>query len=243
MKIKTISIAYSLAAILCSAPLLAAPQTSPVEFRVSTVSKVPGATLQPGSYLLHIVNRLSDRLILEVDSAEGTQQSIFIGVPSAGVARPVSRGLVRWSNSVDGSNYLEGYYFPGSSSVVEFVYPKTEAVAIATANPKQVPAVDPASEGKVADNTLSPHDMQLLTLWLLSLEKVGPDGHAPGIKAVRYEQGSSVSHKPVIAALPHTASQLPWIWLIGLCSLLAAAMLRVLRLQRTDAQTVAKSSR
>jgi hypothetical protein len=241
---KTISIAYSLAAVLCTTPLIAAaPQPSPVEFKVSTVSKVPGATLQPGAYSLHIVNRLSDRLILEVDSAEGTQQSIFIGVPNAGVARPASRGLVRWSNSVDGSSYLEGYYFPGSSSVVEFVYPKAEAVAIATANPERVPAVDPASEGKMADNTLSPHDMQLLTLWLLSLEKVGPDGHAPGIKAVRYEQGSSASHKPVISALPHTASQLPLIWLVGLCSLLAAVMLRVLRLQKTGAQTVAKSSR
>ncbi len=59
--------------------------------------------------------------------------------------------------------------FPAVASVVEFVYPKADAVAIATSNPAKVPAVDPASEGKVTDNTLSQGDMQLLTLWLLSL--------------------------------------------------------------------------
>jgi len=91
-----------------------------------------------------------------------------------------------------------------------------------------VPAVDPASEGKVADSTLSQDDMQLLTLWLLSLEQVGPSDAAnakPGIKAERYTQVASVQ-KPVIKALPHTASRVPLVWLVGFCSLIAAIMLR-----------------
>jgi hypothetical protein len=241
---KTRSIAYSLAVMLITAPLLAAaPANSPAEFKLATVSKIPGATLQPGSYSIHVVNRLSDRIILEVDSAQGDLHSLFIGIPNNAIGRPANTGLVRWPHPADGSSYLEGWYFPGTSSVVEFVYPKTDAVAIATANPDKVPAVDPASEGKVADSTLSQHDMQLLTLWLLSLEQVGPDGHSSGIKAVRYEQSASVSHKPVINALPHTASRLPWVWLVGLCSLLAAAMLRVLRLHKLTMRPLARLSR
>ena len=136
---------------------------------------------------------------------------------------------MKWANSPDGTPYIKGWYFNGTPSVIEFVYPKDDAVAIAKSNPAKVPAVDPASEGKVSDNTLSQDDMQLLTLWVLSLEQVGP-GNAPSIKAARYEM-ASVSQKPAIKALPHTASWLPWVWLSGICSLIAAMALRIIASQ------------
>jgi hypothetical protein len=82
--------------------------------------------------------------------------------------------------------------------------------------------------------------MQLLTLWLLSLEQVGPSGAGdtaspkPSIKAERYSQVASVQ-KPVIKALPHTASRVPLVWLLGFCSLLAAALLRLIEHSRISA--------
>jgi hypothetical protein len=205
--------------------------TSSVDFTISNPSHIPGATLEPGSYTIHVVNRLSDRVILKVDSVKGDVHSTFLGIPNGSIQKPSSSGPVRWANPADGSQYLKGWYFSGGSSVIEFVYPKAEAVAIATSNPAKVPAVDPASEGKVTDNTLSQDDMQLLTLWVLSLEQVGPSGAGdsakPSIKAERYTQVASVQ-KPVIKALPHTASRVPLVWLLGFCSLLAAALLRLI---------------
>jgi hypothetical protein len=236
------SIPCSMIFLLMTVPLLAAPAGPADSFTVSSPAKIPGATLQPGSYSIHLVNRLSDRMILKVDSANGEVHSTFIGIANGGIAKPASAGPVRWANPADGVSYLKGWYFPGSSSVVEFVYPKTDAVAIATSNPAKVPAVDPASEGKPADNTLSKDDMQLLTLWLLSLEQVGPGTASPGIKAERYQQVASVSHKPVVSALPHTASFMPLVWIAGLCSLIAAGMLRFFRLQRLSAAPMAKLS-
>jgi hypothetical protein len=212
--------------VVSSALWAAAPATPPTDFTLSAPTHIPGATLQPGSYSIHVVNRLSDRVILKIDATNGSQHSTFLGVPNDKIERPASGGPVKWANSSDGTPYIKGWYFPGSSSVVEFVYPKADAVAIATSNPSKVPAVDPASEGKVSDNTLSQGDMQVLTLWLLSLEQVGP-GDATGIKAARY-QTASVSQRPAIKALPHTASWLPWVWLTGLSSLFAAGMLRMI---------------
>jgi len=205
--------------------------TSTADFTISNPSHIPGTMLEPGSYTIHVVNRLSDRVILKVDSAKGDVHSTFLGIPNSNIQKPSSSGPVKWANSAGGAQYLKGWYFPGTSSVVEFVYPKDEAVAIATANPAKVPAVDPGSEGKVTDNTLSQDDMQLLTLWVLSLEQVTPSGAIdpsakPSIKAERYTQVASVQ-KPVIKALPHTASRVPLVWLMGLCSLLAAALLRL----------------
>jgi hypothetical protein len=231
-----------LSVFLVNAALWAAsPATPSTDFTISNPSHIPGATLQPGTYSIHVVNRLSDRVILKVDAANGSVHSMFIGIPNDRIERPAGSGAVKWANSPDGTTYIKGWYFPGSSSVVEFVYPKADAVALATSNPAKVPAVDPASEGKVTDNTLSQDDMQLLTLWLLSLEEVGPGGTAPSIKAARYET-ASVSQKPTIKALPHTASWLPWVWLTGLCSLIAAATLRFIVSQKRPFQAWGRQS-
>jgi len=142
----------------------AAPAT---DFTISNSSHIPGVTLEPGTYTIHIVNRLSDRVILKVDSVKGDVHSTLLGIPNASVQKPSASGPVKWANPADGSQYLKGWYFPGSTSFVEFVYPKAEAVAIANSNPAKVPAVDPESEGKVSDNTLSQEDMQLLRLAML----------------------------------------------------------------------------
>ncbi len=219
------------------------PATPTADFTLSHSSRIPGNTLQPGSYSIHVVNHLSDRVILTVDGVQGDLHTTFLGIPNSRINKPSSSGPVRWTNPVDGSEYLKGWYFPGASSVVEFVYPKAEAVAIATANPAKVPAIDPASEGKATDNTLSKSDMQLLTLWLLSFQQVGPGQQSPGIKAVRYQETASAAHKPVIAALPHTASQIPLVWLAGFCSLMAAVILRVFRLRKHASALAAPSQR
>jgi hypothetical protein len=212
------------------------PAASTANFTLSSPSRIPGSTLEPGSYSIHVVNRLSDRVILTVDGADGGARATFLGIPNSRIERPSSSGPVRWANPVEGVEYLKGWYFPGFASVVEFVYPKAEAVAIATANPAKVPAIDPASEGKASDNTLSKNDMQLLTLWLLSFQQVGPEnsasGNSSGIKAERYQQTASVARKPVVAALPHTASRMPLLWLATLCALCAAVLLRVLEMRR-----------
>jgi hypothetical protein len=218
----------------------ASPATPSTDFTIANPSHIPGATLQPGTYSIHVVNRLSDRVILKVDAANGSVHSMFIGVSNNKIEKPAGNGAVNWANSPDGMTYIKGWYFPGSLSVVEFVYPKADAVALATSNPSKVPAVDPASEGKVTDNTLSQDDMQLLTLWLLSLEEVGPGG-APSIKAARYEMASA-SQKPAIKALPHTASWLPWVWLTGICSLIAAGTLRIAALQNATSAVEERQS-
>ncbi|MDQ2834175.1 MAG: hypothetical protein M3Y50_10590 [Acidobacteriota bacterium] len=224
--------AVCVAVLGATVPLIAEPPAaSSADFTLSSPSHIPGSTLEAGSYSIHVVNRLSDRVILSVDAASGTVHTTFLGIANRSIARPASSGPVRWRNPADGATYLEGWYFPGSSTVVEFVYPKAEAVAIATANQGKVPAIDPASEGVVADKTLSKDEMKLLTLWMLSFEPVGAgDTTSSGkaIKAVRYQETVSVPRKPVIAALPHTASWMPVVGLGALLSLTAAAFLRIL---------------
>lgn len=214
------------------------PKTVP--FPVAASLGIPGATLNPGDYTIEVVNQLSDRIVLRVRDKSGAALSTFLGVRERQSSSRAS-GPVTWSNAVDGQKYLRGWNFQGAPSSVEFVYPKDDAVKIATANPSKIPAVDPGSEGKPTDNTLSQSDMELLNLWLLHLDQVS--GGQGSIKAERYESASSPQQKPVVASLPHTASSMPLVWLAGLGALLAGVFLRILRIRAVRSRDAAPCTR
>ncbi len=208
--------------------LHAAPTANPsAGFTLTNTSHIPGATLKPGAYTIQVVNHLSDRVVLRVDDSKGKVHATFLGVSNKEIPKPSDNGQVTWANPVGKANYMQGWYFPDSPAVIEFVYPKAEAVSIATANPAKVPAVDPASEGKAADKTLARDDLQVLTLWTLSLQEVGSGAQTGEIKAERYQQTASVAdYRPAIKALPHTASLMPVVWILGFGMLLLAGCLR-----------------
>ncbi len=252
-----------LKALVCSASLLAgsammyAAGPAATHFTVSEQTQIPGLTLKPGTYSIRVVDHLSDRLIVRIENAQGNAHATFLGIQNSGIAKPSASGPVVWTKSPKDGPAIRGFEFPGNGPVVEFVYPKAEAVSIATVNDSKVPAIDPASEGKVADKSLSKNDLEVVTLWLLSSTTVGPSDAAaakPGIQAERYQAppssevasvgsgpatgdatdargGSSPVRKakPVIAKLPHTASAMPLIWMLGGLCLLSAALLRLIR--------------
>lgn len=264
---------------------LADPPSTPETFSVTSKTEVPGLTLKPGSYSIRVVDRLSDRIIVRVDSANGGSHTTFIGLQNPDIPKPSSPGIVSWNGSGNNASYVRGWYFPSISNVVEFVYPKAEAVKIAQKTDSKVPAIDPASEGRVSDKNLSKDDMELVTLWLLSSTRVGAGGGTPAIQAEKYKEtanarlqsagsqnqvasaapASSPSYggsqsdstsvsarsrsavptqsssqsttqiaslhkpKPVVAVLPHTASELPMVWLVGGFSLLGGLAMRRFR--------------
>ena len=209
-----------------SLALAADTPTSKISFSNPTV--VPGMTLDPGIYSIRMVGKLNDRFILKVTNVRGNTSVDFLGIPNPSIKG--SPGITTWSQPVGGTAYLRGWIPPGSSSMIEFVYPKDEAVSIATVNKAKVPAIDPTSEGRSVDPNLSTEDMKLVTLWLLSSTRVGPSDSKPSIKAERYRTVASLQPKPTLASLPHTAGSLPIVLLASLLSLASALLLRLRRL-------------
>lgn len=210
-------------------PRFAAAEVHSTKFIAPEPTNIPGRTLPPGSYSIEAVLHLSGRYVVRIDGLKlGTQYS-FLALPNPEVPKPAVPGLVVWNNAAGGKHYLRGWYFPGAPYVLEFVYPKTEAVAIAKSNQATVPAIDPASEGRpVSIQGLSKGDLELVTLWLLTPTKVGP-GDSAGIEAKRYSNIASVERKPVISRLPQTGSNLPFIVLLCGSFLLSALAMRVRR--------------
>src|ERR1700744_317364 len=174
-------------AVLALAPVMAA--ASPIEFKTSEPTNIPGLTLDPGSYSIQVIDHLSARYIVSIDGPGGQPHYRFLALENPAIRKPVKRGLVLWDHPSEGKRYVRGWLFPGTSSVLEFVYPKAEAVAIAKSNHAEVPAIDPASEGRPVElKGLSESDLRLINLWLLSSTNVGPGDTASGIKAERYPE-------------------------------------------------------
>ena len=214
---------------LSSICAIAAPiHSSP--FIASEITNIPDLALDPGSYTIQEVGHLADRFVVEVDAPKAAIHYTFLALPNTTIARPAKPGLVVWEHPADGKRYVRGWYYAGAPAVLEFVYPKAEAVAIAKTNEEKVPAIDPASEGRPVDiKGLSKTDLDVVTLWLLSSTRVGAQDGAGTIQAQRYKQVASAERKPVIGRLPQTASYLPWLGLVGLFSLAGAIGLRAIR--------------
>lgn len=79
----------------------------------------------------------------------------------------------------------KGFVF-GDGTVAEFVYSKEEVAPLAKANSTKIVAMNPASEGRVAEPSLSSEDLKMVTPWMLTPTPVGPDeqGLESGLHAI-----------------------------------------------------------
>ena len=185
--------------LLSSVAALALPATNNdgtgTPLTVATPTQVPGKTLKPGNYRIRVVDHLSDRMIIQVNGPGGSQT--FLALPKSGLPSG-SQGPITLQSK--GKQALRGFTFP-DGTVAEFVYPKSEAVSLAKSNDTTIPAVDPASEGRSADPNLSRTDMEMVTLWMLTPEPVGPGNSGPAISAAKYQQPAA----PAVSSTPRAS--------------------------------------
>ncbi len=194
-----------LALIFSALPLAASePPELSARLDASTPYGVPGFVLPTGSFSINILDHLRDRYIVQIQSSNGAKLATFLGVPSKAIGPP-ENGKVVWPSSSKGVSYLRGWYFSKAKVGMEFVYSKTDAVAIAQANNANVAAIDPASDGLTiaAPAGLSQQDLQIVTLWLLTPTRVGAS-HVASIEAKRYDSQPQTA-APQVASVPAPA--------------------------------------
>lgn len=239
----------------------ATPELS-AKFDSPSAYGVPGVVLPPGSFTISVLDHLSDRYIVQVKDQSGDKLATFLALPGKSASQSAD-GKVSWASGSKGVLYLKGWNFRPAGVNLEFVYPKDDAVAIAQANNTAVAAIDPASDGLLTAHPkdLSPQDLQIVTLWLLTPTRVGAN-HAAGIAAKRYSQAAPAAtevasttpeaaaspapptppanqvasvqphRRPALRAmhaLPHTASNLAWFYLVGAFALVGAVGVRKAR--------------
>lgn len=187
-----------------SLPAVAAPGGASASFSVSSKTLIPGETLNPGNYSIQIVDSLSDRMIVRIDSKGGKEHALFLGVRHGASHSQTTPDGVEWEAGPNKTPAIRGFSFPAGASV-EFVYPKADAVALAKLNQAKVVAIDPESEGMPKIKGLSHDDLQVVNLWMLSLTTTGPANSTPAVLAQKYDATQQASEPVVATATPAPA--------------------------------------
>ncbi len=196
-------------------------------------------TLQPGEYILALVDSQSDRHIVRVfDKDQQHVITTILAVPNYRLQPTGKTVLQYWEVPAGQPRALRAWFYPGDNFGQEFVYHKQTAAEIAAFAKAQVPAV--AIDTKVEED--------LKTVPLVVVDETGKTSElafttpppvtepaqpqetvqaaaapAPAPAPVEVAQET----EPVQQTLPHTASSMPLLGLIGILSLAAFAVLGI----------------
>lgn len=130
--------------------------------------ELPGKVLPAGSYVFKLADAPGNRNIVEVWNSDQSQLlGTFLTVSSErlhAAGKPILKFAERPAGQPEA---LKAWFFPGSSTGDEFVYPHDDAVALAKANKQPVLATRGEPNGKTAE-----------------IEYVGPNGEKVDPKEV-----------------------------------------------------------
>jgi hypothetical protein len=105
--------------------------------------QIPGATLPAGTYLFQLADPDNARHVVMVASKDGTHvYGMFITIPNDRL-QASDENLVMFGEAPAGApQAVEAWWYPGDRTGEEFVYPKSQASAIAKANHREVLATE-----------------------------------------------------------------------------------------------------
>jgi hypothetical protein len=137
------------AATLAAVSLMFAPGVQADEWDKKTILtfsgpvQIPGATLPAGTYVFKLADLSGNRHVVQVfDKDEKKIISTMMAIPRQRL-NPSDKPVVLFSERPTGSpQAIRVWYYPGEAIGNEFVYPKTQAIAIARATHQPVLATD-----------------------------------------------------------------------------------------------------
>ncbi len=185
----------------------------------SQAVEVPGEILPAGTYTFQLLDSQSDRHIVQIFNADGSQ--ILATILAINNYRLQSTGdtVMKFSERPgDSPEALRAWFYPGDNFGQEFVYPKPRAIVLAQTAKVIVPAV--------AADTID--DSVIKTIPIVAV--------TPDQKEVEVTKVIQTTPPPVAAIketeeLPQTAGHLPLIALLGGLSIsLALGLKLVLKL-------------
>jgi LPXTG-motif cell wall-anchored protein len=192
--------------------------------------EIPGQILPAGTYTFVLLDSPSDRHIVQIFNADGSQIIATVLAVNNYRLKPTGDTVVKFAErSGDNPEALKGWFYPGDNFGQEFVYPKQRATELAMIAKEPIPAL-------AADST----DLKLVPIVAETPEQkevpvaevimVAPAPAEDSTPAAVAQEATVVdtTATPVAEAkeLPQTASQLPLIMLLGLSSLGAALVLK-----------------
>jgi hypothetical protein len=230
-----------IAAFMCAGMLaLTVPQARASEMDQKTVFtfnqpvEVPGQVLSAGTYVFKLADSSSDRNIVQVfDKNETELYGTFLTIPDSRL-EPADKPIITFEERESGSpEAVKAWFYPGDNYGHEFVYPKTAASALAKANNQPVPSMPDqlaANTTRPVETMQEPHVVAMKQPPLKAQKPTEEEVEIAEVFTIVTGQPSAPAPRPAAqlpAELPHTASPLPLIGMLGILALGTAFVLHL----------------
>ena len=113
--------------------------------------QVPGKVLQPGKYVMRLMDSPSNRHIVQIfNEREDQLQTTVLAIPNYRLQPTGETEFQWWETPAGQPRAMRAWFYPGDNFGQEFAYPKNEAVAIAATTNVNVPTTYAESQADLA---------------------------------------------------------------------------------------------
>jgi len=197
--------------------------------------EIPGKILPAGTYTFQLLDSNSDRHIVQIFNADGSQIIATILAINDYRLQPTGDNVMKFSERPgDSPEALRAWFYPGDNFGQEFVYPKARAMQLAQASHYAVPAVaaetiddDAIKSGPIVAETPDEKEVEVGTVIQSSPPAAAAQTPAP-VAAVTTPAPAEVATVKQTEELPQTAGSMPLIALLGGLSISLALGLKLL---------------
>jgi hypothetical protein len=193
--------------------------------------EIPGVgaqVLPAGTYYIRLLDSSSDRHIVQILNEQ--QDHVFatiLAIPNYRL-KATSKTVMTFRERAAGEpQAIRSWFYPGDNFGQEFVYPKMRAIELAKLTNEPVLAMPTELAEKITLPVMSVDDPVVITLKQAPVEAVKPTGEVVPITEV--VETTPPVQTETVNALPHTASSMPLLGLIGLLALAAGAALSLIQ--------------
>jgi len=189
----------------------------------SQAVEVPGKILPAGTYTFVLLDSPADRHIVQIFNADGSQLITTVLAINDYRLKPSGDTVMKFSERPgDAPDALRAWFYPGNNFGQEFVYPKVRAIQLAQTAQISVPAV---AVETLDETVIKTAPIVAVTPDQKEVEVTTVIQTAPPVATV-------ATPAPVVAVketeeLPHTASSMPLIALLGGLSISLALGLKL----------------
>jgi hypothetical protein len=192
----------------------------------SQAVEVPGKILPAGTYTFQLLDSLSDRHIVQIFNADGSQILATILAINNYRLQPTGETVMKFSERpADSPDALRAWFYPGDNFGQEFVYPKVRAIQLAQTTKEIVPAVAVDTLDETVIKTVpivavTPDEKEVEVTTVIQT--------TPPVAAAVTPTPAPVEVASKTEELPQTASSLPLIALLGGLSISLALGLKLI---------------
>jgi len=194
--------------------------------------EIPGQILPAGTYTFVLLDSPSDRHIVQIFNADGSQIIATVLAINNYRLKPTGDTSVKFAErSGDNPEALKAWFYPGDNFGQEFVYPKQRASELAVIVKEPVPALSADSDMKlvpIVAETPEQKEVPVAEAFMVTPAPAEVATPTPVVQETATAPVVETTKAPVVETeqLPQTASQLPLILLLGVASLGTALALK-----------------